>query len=163
MGAHRKTIKRKKPLTQVATKGIKRREAIKSLHIELKASSTSTPSIPLAVYQQASAKGQDSHRGGDSSNFLVQWLKDVSVDHPRVLEVGCLEVDNAIAKYINSHHGSIRRIDLKSRDPRIEEQDFMTLSIPAEVFLLKSSLIVEIRCDFVVVSTEFCTHTTRTI
>ena len=163
MGAHRKTIKRKKPLTQIATKGIKRREAIKSLHVELKASSTSTPSIPLTVYQQASAKGQDIHRGGDSSKFLVQWLKDVPIEQPRLLEVGCLEVDNAIAKYVNSHHGSIRRIDLKSRDPRIEEQDFMTLSIPAQVSLLKSSLIVEIRCDFVVVGIEFCIHTTRTI
>jgi hypothetical protein len=163
MGVHRKTIKRKKPLTQIATKGIKRREAIKSLHVELKTSSTSTPSIPLAVYQQASAKGQDIRRGGDSSRFLVQWLKDVPVDHPRVLEVGCLEVDNAIAKYVNSRHGSIRRIDLKSRDPRIEEQDFMTLPVPVEVSLLNSSLIIEIRCNFVVIGIEFCAYTTRTI
>jgi hypothetical protein len=163
MGAHRKTIKRKKPLTQIATKGIKRREAIKSFHVELKSSSTSAPSIPLAVYQQASAKGQDIHRGGDSSKFLTQWLKDVPVAHPRVLEVGCLEVDNAIAKYVNSHHGSIRRIDLKSRDPRIEEQDFITLPVPAEVSLMKLSLIVEIRFNFVVVGIEFCTYTTRTI
>lgn len=135
MGSHRTTIKRKRPLTHISTKGVKRREAIKSLHIELKASSSKT-TVPLAVYQQASAKGQDIHRGGDSSKVVVQWLKGVSFQHPRVLEVGCLEVDNAIAKYVNSHHGSIRRIDLKSRDPRIEEQDFMTLDVPDEVSFL---------------------------
>jgi len=46
----------------------------------------------------------------------------------RVLEVGCLETDNAIAKYVGGQKGMIRRIDLKSRDPKIEEQDFMTLA-----------------------------------
>jgi len=40
-----------------------------------------------------------------------------------------LEVDNAIAKYVERHNGTIRRIDLKCRDPRIEEQDFMTLPL----------------------------------
>ena len=58
-----------------------------------------------------------------------------SVKDIKVLEVGCLEVDNAIAKYVGSRKGStIRRIDLKSRDPRIEEQDFMTLPL-TEVLL----------------------------
>ena len=46
-----------------------------------------------------------------------------------MLEVGCLECDNAIAKFVEHRKGSIRRIDLKSRDPRIEEQDFMTLPL----------------------------------
>ena len=51
----------------------------------------------------------------------------------RVLEVGCLETDNAIAKYVGKQKGMMRRIDLKSRDPRIEEQDFM--SLPSEEVL----------------------------
>jgi hypothetical protein len=165
MGSHRTTIKRKRPLTHISAKGVKRREAIKSLHVELKGSSSkgNSATVPLAVYQQASAKGQDIHRGGDSSKALVQWLKNSRIENPRVLEVGCLEVDNAIAKHVNSHQGSIRRIDLKSRDPRIEEQDFMTLDVPDEVSLLQTSLTVEIRSDFVVVGIEFCTYPTRSI
>lgn len=82
--------------------------------------------IPLAIYQNASSKGQTAHRGGDSSKVLVRWLPDEDVENLRVLEVGCVEVDNAVAKYVHSHNGAIQRIDLKSRDPRIEEQDFMT-------------------------------------
>ena len=163
MGSHRTTIKRKRPLTLISAKGVKRREAIKSLHVELKGSKSKSPTVPLTVYQQASAKGQDVHRGGDSSKVLVQCLKDVPVGKPRVLEVGCLEVDNAIAKYVNSHQGSIRRIDLKSRDPRIEEQDFMTLDVPDEVSLIKTTLTLEIRSDFSVVGIEFCTYPTRSI
>jgi 25S rRNA (adenine2142-N1)-methyltransferase len=102
-------------------------------------SSDKDPSIPLAIYQNASSKGQTIHRGGDSSKILIEWLKNESVEELRVLEVGCLEVENAIGKYVISHHGSIRRIDLKSRDPRIEEQDFMTLEMPEKVYLPRLS------------------------
>lgn len=63
----------------------------------------------------------------------MQWLKSTPIDGLRVLEVGCLEVDNAIAKVVEGKGGSVKRIDLKSRDPRIEEQDFMTLEVPNEV------------------------------
>jgi hypothetical protein len=138
MGSHRTTIRRKKPLTQTIQPKLPRRKAIQTLHTDLK-SSTSLPSVPLAVYQQASSKGQDPLRGGDSSKVLVQWLKQHKtaeiVKDIKVLEVGCLEVDNAIAKYVGSLKGTtIRRIDLKSRDPRIEEQDFMTLPL-TEVLL----------------------------
>ena len=130
MGSHRTTIRRKKPLTQLTQPTLPRRKAIRSLHVDLK-SSQATPSIPLAAYQQASSKGQDPLRGGDSSKVLVQWLKQhqtaETMEDMRVLEVGCLETDNAIAKYVGGQKGMIRRIDLKSRDPRIEEQDFMTL------------------------------------
>jgi 25S rRNA (adenine2142-N1)-methyltransferase len=135
MGSHRTTIKRKKPLTHIHTKPVKRRDAIKALHNDLK--SSTKPSIPLSTYQTASLKGQDVLHGGDSSKVLVQWLNPISHENLQVLEIGCLEVDNAIGKYISSQNGMIRRIDLKSRDPRIEEQDFMSLPT-TEVFLLKS-------------------------
>jgi 25S rRNA (adenine2142-N1)-methyltransferase len=136
MGIHRKTIRRKKPLTQINGKGMKRREAIKLLHKELKSSQQSSR-IPLSVYQQASSKGQDTQHGGDSSKVLVPWLKNSSSKGIRVLEIGSLEVDNAIARLVHSRNGSIRRLDLKSRDPRIEEQDFMSLDIPTEVVRFK--------------------------
>src|SRR5579862_7533492 len=132
MGSHRTTIKRKKPLTQAQSiKSIKRRDAIRSLHSQMK--SSQALSVPLSLYQNASSKGQDVHRGGDSSRELVKWLGDECPSDFRVLEIGCLEADNAIAKYVQKHQKSIRRIDLKSRDPRIEEQDFMTLTVPQEV------------------------------
>jgi hypothetical protein len=139
MGSHRTTIRRKKPLTHLTTTKLPRRKAIKTLHTDLKSSSTGSSSVPLAVYQQASSKGQDPLKGGDSSKVLVQWLKESKdkekLNRLRALEVGCLEADNAIAKYVEGRKGSIRRIDLKSRDPRIEEQDFMTLPLN-EVFHL---------------------------
>ena len=137
-------IRRKKPLTSHETKGIKRKDAIHLLHAELKSRpSIQETSIPLALYQNASSKGQNPHLGGDSSKILVQWLHDGPVepmDSMNVLEVGCLEVDNAIGKYVTSRHGQIRHIDLKSRDPRIEEQDFMKLEVPKEVSLPQARL-----------------------
>jgi len=141
MGAHRKAIRRKPPLTQVH-KDIKRKDAIKLLHNELKSGTPQqASSIPLAIYQEASSRGQSSDRGGDSSKILVEWLKSTKSIPKRTLEIGCLEVDNAIAKYIGNK-GSLRRIDLKSRDPQIEEQDFMRLKIPEQVsfiFMVKSN------------------------
>jgi len=132
MGAHRKAIRRKPPLTRVH-KEVKRKDAIKLLHNELKAGTPhKESSIPLAIYQEASSRGQASDRGGDSSKILVEWLKNTKSIPKRTLEIGCLEVDNAVAKYVGNK-GSIRRLDLKSRDPQIEEQDFMTLEIPKQV------------------------------
>jgi 25S rRNA (adenine(2142)-N(1))-methyltransferase, Bmt2 len=138
MGSHRTTIRRKKPLTHLTTTPptLKRKDAISSLHTSLKSTSPSSSAVPLSVYQHASSKGQAVHRGGDSSKHLVQWLKSSPTHALRVLEVGCLEVDNAIAKAVEGRGGGVRRIDLKSRDPRIEEQDFMTLEVPSEVYSL---------------------------
>ena len=137
MGSHRTTIRRKKPLTHIPTPAIKRKDAINQLHTSLKSHTPETPaSIPLSVYQQASSKGQAIQRGGDSSKLLVQWLKSTRTQGLRVLEIGCLEVDNAIGRTVEGRGGSMRRIDLKSRDPRIEEQDFMTLEVPVEVSFL---------------------------
>ena len=169
MGSHRTTIRRKKPLTHLTTTKIPRRKAIKTLHTDLKSSSSGSGSIPLAVYQQASSKGQDPLRGGDSSKVLVQWLKQSKdkekLNGLKVLEVGCLDVDNAIAKYIERQKGSIRRIDLKSRDPRIEEQDFMTLPLNevSSSPLKTVRLTIGIRFDFAIVGIEFRLHTTRTL
>lgn len=47
--------------------------------------------------------GQSAQRGGDSSKILMDWINDIrGKDKPshrlRVLEVGCLSSDNAIAK-----------------------------------------------------------------
>jgi len=130
MGSHRTTIRRKRPLTSVSKgSAISRKDAIRVLHTQMK--SAQEPSVPLSVYQNASSKGQDLHRGGDSSKELVKWLEGSPVpDNFRVLEIGCLETDNAIAKYVESRHKHTKRIDLQSRDPRIEEQDFMTMAIP---------------------------------
>ena len=143
MGSHRTTIRRKKPLTHLTTARhpINRKQAIQNLHTTLKSTSRASPSspaIPLSVYQHASSQGQAQHRGGDSSKVLVQWLKSHRTHDLHVLEIGCLEVDNAIAKVVEGKGGgSITRIDLKSRDPRIEEQDFMTMEVPSEVRNLK--------------------------
>jgi 25S rRNA (adenine2142-N1)-methyltransferase len=145
MGGHRKAIRRKKPLGYVQVKGIKRRDAIRVLHTEMKSKKMGLDtSIPLSIYQNASSKGQSLEHGGDSSKVLVKWLAGEGCERIRVLEVGCLEVDNAIGKFVETKRGSIRRIDLKSRDPRIEEQDFMTLEMPREVPFLMSIVNVEI-------------------
>ena len=136
------------------TIGVKRREAIKLLHDELKSGRTTEgTSIPLSAYQNASSKGQDITHGGDSSKILVQWLQTADPPKLRVLEVGCLEADNMISKYVNYHDGSIRRIDLKSRDPRIEEEDFMTLVVPEQVFPPVLELRAEIRFNLAIVGT----------
>jgi hypothetical protein len=130
MGSHRTTIKRKKPLTQRTLPRTNRKLAIKNLHNDLKAC-VPRDSAALASYQQASSRGQDPQHGGDSSKVLVPWVHGER--GLRVLEVGCLECDNAIAKVVESRGGMMERIDLKSRDPRIEEVDFMDFPVPKEV------------------------------
>ena len=130
MGSHRTTIKRKKPLTQPRATRANRKTTITALHNDLK-SQIARDSSALARYQQTSSRGQDPNHGGDSSKILVPWLRRART--LRVLEVGCLECDNAIAKFVESKGGMMKRIDLKSRDPRIEEVDFMRFPVPEEV------------------------------
>lgn len=76
-------------------------------------------------YQQASLSGQSSSRGGDSSRLLVEWLEEMNLDETlpdkKILEIGCLSVNNAIAR--KTQH--IERIDLNPQDRRIIKQDFM--------------------------------------
>lgn len=86
----------------------------------------------LEVYQKASLLGQDQTRGGDSSHVLLKWLKnegnEVEAEEKRLLEVGCLSVSNAISK--SSVFETIDRIDLRSNDPLIVQQDFLKRPLP---------------------------------
>lgn len=93
----------------------------------------------LQSYQLASTVGQSATRGGDSSRVLVRWLapeidarrKTSSTEHQhppiRILEVGALSTTNALN--IPSIT-AVRRIDLRSSGPGIEEADFMTFPVP---------------------------------
>lgn len=76
-------------------------------------------------YQQASLSGQSSTRGGDSSKLLVEWLDELglseNISDKTVLEIGCLSVNNAIARKTQN----IERIDLNPQDRRIIKQNFM--------------------------------------
>ncbi|KAF1964051.1 hypothetical protein BU23DRAFT_605017 [Bimuria novae-zelandiae CBS 107.79] len=98
----------------------------------------------IKVYQAASKQGQSKDRGGDSSQTLVEWLRDMRVikdskqkdaeDKPesrtllRCLEVGALSITNAISKYPNSI--AMTRIDLNSQGTGIEKQNFMERPLP---------------------------------
>ncbi|KAL2167738.1 hypothetical protein VTG60DRAFT_869 [Thermothelomyces hinnuleus] len=90
----------------------------------------------LERYQEASLQGQRHDRGGDSSRMLMQWLKSTfSPQKPdsgrrlRMLEVGALSTQNACSK---SGHFDIVRIDLKSQEEGILEQDFMERPLPRD-------------------------------
>jgi 25S rRNA (adenine2142-N1)-methyltransferase len=103
----------------------------------------------LATYQLASTIGQSAERGGDSSRVLVRWLqpelssffqnsKSKSTLSPepepkpnpkplRILEIGALSTTNALNI---PGATTVRRIDLRSSAPGIEEADFMTFPLP---------------------------------
>lgn len=87
----------------------------------------------LESYQAASALGQSSDRGGDTSKVLVEWLSpSIQAVEKRkatlqMLEVGSLSSQNACSKVPCIR---VRRIDLKAREPGIEEIDFMAMPIP---------------------------------
>jgi 25S rRNA (adenine2142-N1)-methyltransferase len=89
----------------------------------------------LAKYQRASSQGQSAERGGDSSRLLVEWLQPVFEEarnksqRVRVLEIGALSTKNACSRVPCV---DVRRIDLKSQEPGIEELDFMDMAIPAD-------------------------------
>lgn len=92
--------------------------------------------------------GQSSQRGGDSSKILIEWIGEIqrsasraksgspgtTTDHTieqklKLLEVGALSPDNACSK---SPMFDVRRIDLSSRHPSIETQDFMERPLPKQ-------------------------------
>lgn len=99
----------------------------------------------IEVYQAASKQGQSKDRGGDSSQLLVDWLRDAKVlkeerkenkeTSPRTssmlrcLEVGSLSTKNVISKYPDQVE--MTRIDLNSQGAGIEKQDFMKRPIPS--------------------------------
>lgn len=84
--------------------------------------------------------GQDIQRGGDSSRVLVDWIRQVGRSTPkkkiseqqkklRMLEVGALRPDNACSR---SSVFDVTRIDLNSRHPSIQTQDFMHRPLPTD-------------------------------
>ena len=84
----------------------------------------------LQRYQEASIQGQSAERGGDTSKVLVEWLsalKGHESEKWRMLEVGALRTDNACSR---SGLFKMKRIDLHSQHPDIEEQDFMSMPLP---------------------------------
>ena len=91
----------------------------------------------ISGYQAVSKTGQDVKVGGDSSKRLVEWLNTeptVCSEPIRVLEVGCLSPDNAIARRRNTE---VERIDLHSAHASVAEQDF--LERPIDVCLIHAN------------------------
>lgn len=119
---------------------IRRHHALSKEHARLMAAGASAKAAEvqaaieqnggIEAYQKASRAGQSNERGGDTSRVLMDWLNDADaakVSKLRMLEVGALEVDNACAR---SGLFEMTRIDLKSNDRRIEQQDFMQRPLP---------------------------------
>ncbi|KAF8969874.1 putative methyltransferase-domain-containing protein [Flammula alnicola] len=87
----------------------------------------------LERYQQLSSLGQREERGGGSEKIFIQWMKELGVHRipegkakVRLLEVGALKPDNyqSCSSWIDW-----RPIDLRSRHPRIIEQDFLCMDL----------------------------------
>ena len=89
----------------------------------------------LRKYQEASMIGQSAERGGDTSKVLMEWLWGITSGANlvethyklRMLEVGALKTDNACSR---SGLFEMKRIDLHSQHPDIEQQDFMQMELP---------------------------------
>ncbi|TFY68918.1 hypothetical protein EVJ58_g737 [Rhodofomes roseus] len=86
----------------------------------------------LGAYQRMSSIGQGNDRGGGSEKVLIEWLKEIGVHSAakeanrklQVLEVGALLPDNyaSCSSWIEN-----TPIDLRSRHPSIQEQDFLLM------------------------------------
>ncbi|KAL1746988.1 putative methyltransferase-domain-containing protein [Schizophyllum fasciatum] len=84
----------------------------------------------LEKYQEMSAIGQSSDRGGGSEKVLIGWLKELGIRPTeagaklRLLEVGALKPDNykSCQAWIDP-----TPIDLHSRHPSIKQQDFLAM------------------------------------
>lgn len=90
----------------------------------------------IEAYQAASRLGQDARRGGDSSIVLMDWLREFRGWIPkrkgcdlRILEVGSLSDRNVLS--LQMAEAFVRRIDLNSSVPGVEQMDFMELPLPA--------------------------------
>ena len=89
----------------------------------------------LKMYQEASIIGQSAERGGDTSKVLMEWVLEIASSASlieahyklRMLEVGALKIDNACSR---SGLFEMKRIDLHSQHPHIEEQNFMQIDLP---------------------------------
>ncbi|KJA27479.1 hypothetical protein HYPSUDRAFT_35376 [Hypholoma sublateritium FD-334 SS-4] len=87
----------------------------------------------LERYQELSSLGQREERGGGSEKVLISWMKDLEIHalykgkrKLRLLEVGALKPDNykSCSTWIDC-----TPIDLHSRHPQIQEQDFLTMDL----------------------------------
>lgn len=129
----------------------------------------------LEAYQAASLTGQDRDRGGDSSEKLVDWLREYGLIGPvvskglsrriRVLEIGALSSKNSISSIIGKGIESVKRIDLHSQEPdHIEEIDFMDLPVPQSAVdkydILSLSLVLNYVPD-ITLRGEMLRHTTK--
>jgi len=86
----------------------------------------------LETYQKVSVRGQSGERGGGSEKIFINWLQEQRKQNRtstekssiRLLEVGALKSDNyaSAASWIDC-----KPIDLHSRHPLIEEQDFLKM------------------------------------
>ncbi|KAI0362723.1 hypothetical protein OH77DRAFT_1467733 [Trametes cingulata] len=86
----------------------------------------------LEVYQRMSSIGQSKDRGGGSEKIFISWLRELHMPESlkersskvRLLEVGALKPDNyaSCATWID-----VTPIDLHSRHPSIQEQDFLLM------------------------------------
>ncbi|KAI0797744.1 putative methyltransferase-domain-containing protein [Abortiporus biennis] len=86
----------------------------------------------LETYQRMSSIGQGNDRGGGSEKVFIEWLNEVGFSvtmkqekrKAKLMEVGALKPDNyaPCSSWIEN-----RPMDLHSRHPSIEEQDFLLL------------------------------------
>ncbi|BFZ56635.1 25S rRNA (adenine2142-N1)-methyltransferase [Savitreella phatthalungensis] len=119
----------------------------------------------LEAYQAASIQGQDKRFGGDSSKELVKWLSEEPRIVPerrltRVLEIGCLRVDNYISRMAGVQ---MTRIDLHSQHKEILEQDFLARPAPRSVDETFHGISCSLVLNFVPVHQrgDFLIHLTR--
>ncbi|KAI8984790.1 putative methyltransferase-domain-containing protein [Mycotypha africana] len=101
----------------------------------------------LDWYQKASQLGQSKRRGGDSSKWLIQTMKErlpsllEKIEKPlHVLDVGAVAPDN-YKLYKSWIHA--RAIDLNPQHQDIEQQDFLKMKPPEQKFdILCLSLVI---------------------
>ena len=143
------TVKRPTSISRTATKALINKHHLlekRKQQAIAKGDATAATSIDAEIaalgglehYQKASLQGQRYDRGGDSSRVLVEWLepclrsqKAAADDHGklRLLEIGALSTQNACSR---SGYFDIERIDLKSQEEGILQQDFMERPLPGD-------------------------------
>ncbi|KAL1685373.1 putative methyltransferase-domain-containing protein [Schizophyllum commune] len=118
-------LKRQTQLEQASTRDAATAQELAKIAAEIEALGG------LEKYQEMSAIGQSSDRGGGSEKVLIGWLKELQVKPAegtaklRLLEVGALKPDNykSCQTWIDA-----TPIDLHSRHPSIQEKDFLKMN-----------------------------------
>ncbi|KAI9067056.1 hypothetical protein FKP32DRAFT_306043 [Trametes sanguinea] len=109
------------------------RTVIRRFHVLIKRRTQLQQQVIAAKNRdRMSAIGQDKDRGGGSEKIFIGWLRDLQVPTSmkekgtklRLLEVGALKPDNYASC---SSWVEVTPIDLHSRHPAIEEQDFLLM------------------------------------